>query len=88
MNLSQANIRRLSVALTMGALVALGLLLYAPVFGDFPRALITDPIEENHLVTLAHNTRPEATPENDRGPVPDSFPISLPIRSRPTSAIG
>jgi len=75
MNLSQANIRRLSVALTMGALVALGLLLYAPVFGDFPRALITDPIEENHLVTLAHNTRPEATPENDRGPVPDSFPL-------------
>jgi len=60
MNLSQANIRRLSVAVTMGALVALGLLLYTPVFGDYPRALITGPIDESQLVTLVRNTRPEA----------------------------
>jgi len=46
MNLSQANIRRLSVALTMGALVALGLLLYTPIFGDYPRVVITDRIDE------------------------------------------
>jgi len=75
MNLSQANTRRLSIGLTMGALVALGLLLYKPVFGDLPRALITDRIDEGHLVTLAHNTRREASPENDRGPVPDDFPL-------------
>jgi hypothetical protein len=75
MNLSQANIRRLSVAVTMGALVALGLLLYTPVFGDYPRALITGPIDESQLVTLVRNTRPEANAANDRGAVPDSFPM-------------
>src|SRR5580658_6599323 len=75
MNLSQANIRRLSVALTMGALVALGLLLYTPVFGGFPRDLITDPIDESRLVTVPRSVRFEAIPRNDRGPVPDSFPL-------------
>jgi subtilase family serine protease len=75
MNLSQANIRRLSVALTMGALVALGLLLYTPVFGGFPRDLITDRIDESRLVTVPRSVRFEAIPKNDRGPVPDSFPL-------------
>ncbi|MGO9271557.1 MAG: choice-of-anchor D domain-containing protein [Terriglobia bacterium] len=32
-------------------------------------------IDENELVTLAGNTRPEATEANDRGPVSDSFPL-------------
>ena len=74
MNLSQANIRRLSVALTMGALVALGLLLYTPVFGNNSRVLITDRIDEYKLVTLRGNTRPEARmPGTDRGRVDDSF---------------
>jgi hypothetical protein len=63
----------LSVVLTAGALVALGLVLYTPVFGDFSRTLITDPIDESKLVPLSGNTRPEATAENDRGPVSDSF---------------
>ncbi len=65
--------RRLSVVLTAGALVALGLVIYTPVFGDFSRALITDPIDESKLVPLSGNTRPEATRQNDRGPVPDSY---------------
>ncbi len=38
-------------------------------------ALITETISETKLVTLAGNTRPEATAANDRGPVADSFPM-------------
>jgi|HubBroStandDraft_6_1064221.scaffolds.fasta_scaffold1074829_2 hypothetical protein len=75
MNLSQSNLRKLSVALTMGALIALGLLLYTPVFGDFPRDLIKDQIDESRLVAAPRSVRFEATPANDRGPVPDSFPL-------------
>jgi hypothetical protein len=37
--------------------------------------LITEPIDENQLVTLVGNTRPEANAENDRGRLPDSFPV-------------
>ena len=40
-----------------------------------PRALITETISETELVTLAGNTRPEATAANDRGPLADSFPM-------------
>jgi hypothetical protein len=40
-----------------------------------PRALISEAISETKLVTLAGNTRPEATAANDRGPVDDSFPM-------------
>ncbi len=40
-----------------------------------PRALITETISETEMVTLAGNTRPEATAANDRGPVADSFPL-------------
>ena len=39
------------------------------------RALITGAISETELVTLAGNTRPEATAANDRGPVADSLPM-------------
>ena len=35
MKFSHHSIRRLSVALTMGGLAALGLLLYSPIFGQF-----------------------------------------------------
>ncbi|MGA2134380.1 MAG: protease pro-enzyme activation domain-containing protein, partial [Bryobacteraceae bacterium] len=75
MNLSQPNLRRLSIGLTMGALVALGLLLYTPVFGDYSRILITSKIDETQLVRLRGNTRPEANPKFDRGRVDDSFPM-------------
>lgn len=37
--------------------------------------LITAPIDETRLVTLVGNTRPEANARNDRGRVPDSFPV-------------
>jgi hypothetical protein len=67
--------RALSLALTALSLAALGLVLYSPVFGDIPRALVTQAVDESKLATLAGNTRPEATAENDRGPVPDSFPM-------------
>ena len=36
------------------------------------RPLITTKIDENDLVTLQGNTRPEATPENDRGRLADA----------------
>jgi len=75
MNFSHANIRRLSIVLTMAALVALGLLLYAPVFGQFSRDLIVKPIDETSLVTVPRSVRFEANAKNDRGSVPDSFPL-------------
>ncbi len=37
------------------------------------RLLITQPVNENVLHRLAGNTRPQATAENDAGPVPDSL---------------
>ncbi len=39
------------------------------------RPLITAAIDENDLITLAGNTRPEATAANDRGPVAADFPM-------------
>jgi subtilase family serine protease len=55
-----------SFALTMA--LGLGAYAQAPV-------LITQPIEESNLVTLAGNLRPEANAANDRGAVPDSMRI-------------
>src|SRR5215471_3887518 len=37
------------------------------------RTLVTQSINETRLVTLRGNTRPEASPANDRGPVSKSF---------------
>ncbi len=87
MKFSHHTTRRLSVALTMGGLAALGLLLYSPIFGQFSRDLITQPIDESKLVTVYRSTRFEATPLNDRGPVPDSFPLPhmlLQLKRSPT----
>ncbi len=39
-------------------------------------ALIHESIDENKLVTLGGNTRPEATAANDVGPVSDDLPLS------------
>jgi len=47
----------------------------APSVAPVAPTLITDQIDENNLVTLGGNTRPEATAANDRGPVADSFPM-------------
>jgi hypothetical protein len=56
------------------ATLALGLTLFAapadaaPVYAaEGPQALITRPIDDRELVTLAGNTRPEADAANDRG---------------------
>jgi len=39
------------------------------------RPLITERVDESRVITLAGNLRPEATAENDRGPVADSTPM-------------
>jgi subtilase family serine protease len=39
------------------------------------RSIITKPIDETQLVTLAGNTRFEASARNDRGRVPDALPL-------------
>ena len=48
---------------------------------------IAIPVDENDLVALAGNTRPEAAPANDRGLVPETMPLAhlqlLLRRSRP-----
>jgi len=43
--------------------------------GVLPQRLITQSIDEQRLVTLAGNTRPEVTAANDRGAVEDSFQL-------------
>ena len=40
-----------------------------------PMPMILGRIDESKLVTLGHNTRPEAISANDRGRVADDFPI-------------
>ena len=44
--------------------------------------LITQPIDESRLFTLAGNTRAEAIAANDQGRVPDNIPICLLYTSR------
>ncbi len=43
--------------------------------GPQRRTLVTQSVNEAQLVPLRGNTRPEAKPANDRGPVPDGFPM-------------
>jgi hypothetical protein len=52
-------------------------LAWAQTVGTAPsaRALITQSVDEGNLAPLRGNTRPEATPQNDRGAVADEFPI-------------
>ncbi|HVP00713.1 MAG TPA: S53 family peptidase [Bryobacteraceae bacterium] len=65
--------RRIGLAL-FSAFAAVGLLFltYFQLHGQ-ARRLITRPIDENKLVRLAGNTRPQANEANDRGPVADSM---------------
>ena len=42
---------------------------------SYRQPLITERIDETALHTLAGNTRPEATRQNDRGLVADGFPM-------------
>jgi hypothetical protein len=50
------------------------LILSSWVFAHGP-VLITQPVDETNLATLAGNIRPEANAVNDRGRVPDAMPI-------------
>lgn len=59
----------------------LGILLYGTtawgqgVSGLHSRPLVTQAVDENRRVALEGNTRPEANLRNDRGVVPDAFPL-------------
>jgi subtilase family serine protease len=66
---------RWSVGSTTISLVALAVVVRPVAFGDSSPLLITRTIDESKLVTLSGNTRPEAVAANDRGAVPDSFPM-------------
>src|SRR5271170_772835 len=69
--------------LTIAVIVALGGLAVCllPVSaraiagGPSATAQITDQINDNDVVTVPGNVRPEATARNDRGRVPDDFPL-------------
>src|SRR5579863_5124937 len=66
--MSMPGVRPFSIALSV---VATALLLSGA--GSHGRALITQPINENRLRTLAGNTRPEVKTATDSGAVPDNF---------------
>src|ERR1700720_3907111 len=53
-------------------------LAWAQTVGTAPsaRALITQSVDEGNLAPLRGNTRPEATPQNDRGAVADGFAMA------------
>ncbi len=44
--------------------------------GQSARGLITQGVDEGNLAPLRGNTRPEATPKNDRGSVADEIPMA------------
>lgn len=71
-------IKKLWVAFAVAALTcALNSVLTLPLWAaDSPsRSIITKPVDETQLVTLAGNTRFEAKARNDRGRVPDDLPL-------------
>src|SRR5277367_6928839 len=69
--------------LTIAVIVALGGLAvcllsvsaHAIAGGSSATAQITDQINDNDLITVPGNVRPEATARNDRGLEPDDFPL-------------
>src|ERR1700720_1202954 len=65
--------QRLVIAL-VALLASNALALSAPDVGDPPRTTAAN--DDAPLVTLAGNTRPEASPANDRGMVPDRMPLA------------
>jgi subtilase family serine protease len=70
--------RRLSIVVPLVVVPALLFFCTIPFLaqsGTPKRPLITQSIDENNLVRLAGNTRPEVRPANDRGPVADTLPM-------------
>ena len=45
------------------------------VSGLHAQPMVTQSVDENRRVSLEGNTRPEANLRNDRGAVPDAFPM-------------
>jgi subtilase family serine protease len=71
-------IRRIGLAAVILALVTafhFGVLADAGSPRASARDLITKDVDERQRVTLRGNTRPEASPANDRGPVPRDFKL-------------
>ncbi len=56
-------------------LIASSVALLSQTTGRRAQALIHERLDENKLVTLAGNTRPEATAENDLGAVSDGLSL-------------
>jgi uncharacterized repeat protein (TIGR01451 family) len=70
-------LRRFGVAASLVGLLALILSLqvgHTQTVGSRP--LITQGVDERNLFALRGNTRPEATPDNDRGRVDDDLPMT------------
>ncbi|MGC1400797.1 protease pro-enzyme activation domain-containing protein [Candidatus Binatus sp.] len=74
MQSAKKHLKRASL-IAVGALILLTCGRAAFSAGAGTQPLITAAIDENALVTLAGNTRPEATAANDRGPVAADFPL-------------
>ena len=62
-----------AAALLVGLFASLGSSVQA---ANQSRALITQPIDNSHLITLYGNTRPEASARHDRGRVADEFQLN------------
>src|SRR5580704_1618193 len=70
-------LRRFGVAASLVGILALILSLqvgHTQTVGSRP--LITQGVDERNLFALRGNTRPEATPDNDRGRVDDDLPMT------------
>jgi subtilase family serine protease len=70
--------RNVGVWVAAVGLLAIGLASSIPLSAQtaaFQRRLITQSIDERHLVRLAGNTRPEMNAANDRGPVSDDLEL-------------
>jgi hypothetical protein len=72
------RLRHLPIVALITAALALVWAIPAPaqtLAGEAVRPLITAPVVEAELATLAGNTRPEANAGNDRGAVADELPL-------------
>lgn len=88
MNRPKTYSSKWSIAAAAVGVLALGIVLFRPLSGQFSRVLITDTIDESKLVVLHGNTRPEArNPQNDRGAVPDDFQLDHMLLQLKRSAV-
>ncbi|HTY55225.1 MAG TPA: protease pro-enzyme activation domain-containing protein, partial [Candidatus Binataceae bacterium] len=69
------RIGAIAIALLAAGTICWAWIAAAQIAAPAASILITQKIDENNLVTLAGNTRPEANAANDRGPVAGNFPL-------------